>query len=463
MSDLHAIDAMPCSYDAPSTTRIPRRAYAKLNKRDPQLMEHIARAAEPILDSFKPQEISNMTYAFAKTQSARGSEFLFASIAKQVTRRVEEFGPQDVSNTLWAFAASDAPLGTDLFVACAPIVARNMRNQKMDWRTPQRVATVAWSYARAAVYAPDLFQALADAALAILDDFLAVDVSNVAWAFAAAGETDRSDLYEALFERARVLGAVFAPQELANVVWSYAGLDDPEACRRMWCFMFEGPPWDPNQLDEVAKSQLQQAWLRLTRDSRITGEVPPLPEAWRRDFAESFKITEKSLGSRTQDQVSFVLNEIGWSHSTEHYDSESGLSLDMAQIPTKTAVEFDGPVHYFANEPWMLTGRSKLKRRLLDLTGWEVVYIDYRDWDSATDKIDCVFKSFAKHGVDPQVAQRDAHLTRALPEAESSADFVQLQRYAQQRLMPTMVPGDGAGFVVDYTPGGGAPGHYGGY
>ena len=93
--------------------RIPRRAYAKLNKRDPQLMEHIARAAEPILDSFKPQEISNMTYAFAKTQSARGSEFLFASIAKQVTRRVEEFGPQDVSNTLWAFAASDAPLGTD--------------------------------------------------------------------------------------------------------------------------------------------------------------------------------------------------------------------------------------------------------------------------------------------------------------------------------------------------------------
>ena len=69
----------------------------------------------------------------------------------------------------------------------------------------------------------------------------------------------------------------------------------------------------------------------------------------------------------------------------------------------------------------MLTGRSKLKRRLLDLTGWEVVYIDYRDWDSATDKVDCVFKAFAKHGVDPQVAQRDAHLTRALPEAESSA------------------------------------------
>ena len=99
--------------------RIPRRAYAKLNKRDPQLMEHIARAAEPILDSFKPQEISNMTYAFAKTQSARGSEFLFASIAKQVTRRVEEFGPQDVSNTLWAFAKLDVPNSDEVFASLA--------------------------------------------------------------------------------------------------------------------------------------------------------------------------------------------------------------------------------------------------------------------------------------------------------------------------------------------------------
>ena len=130
--------------------------------------------------------------------------------------------------------------------------------------------------------------------------------------------------------------------------------------------------------------------------------------------------------SRTQDQVSFVLNEIGWSHSTEHYDSESGLSLDMAQIPTKTAVEFDGPVHYFANEPWMLTGRSKLKRRLLDLTGWEVVYIDYRDWDSATDKVDCVFKGMSGRRSAGRAARRasDAGIARG----RSSAHLVQLWR-----------------------------------
>jgi len=434
-------------------------AYAKLTKRDARLFEAIAQAAEPILDNFKPQEISNMTYAFAKVSLARGSEFLFASIAKQVMRRIDDFGPQDVSNTLWAFAASDAPMGTDLFVACAPVIAANVRANRDQWCTPQRVATVAWSYARAAVYAPDLFQALADGALRSMDDFLAVDVSNVAWAFAAAGETDRGDLYEALFERARVLGQVFAPQELANVVWSYAGLDDPETCRRMWCLMFEGDPWEPDALDEVAKSQLQQAWLRLTKDPNVTGELPPLPEAWRRDFAESFKITEKSLGSRTQDQVSFVLQETGWSHSSEHYDTESGLSLDMAQVPTRTAVEFDGPVHYFANEPWMLTGRSKLKRRLLDLTGWDVVYLDYRDWDAANDKVDCVFQAFGKHGIDPKIGRQ--RLSKPLPQAESAQDFVQQQRYAQSSALPSMVPGEGAGFALDYTPGGPAPGHYG--
>ena len=52
----------------------------------------------------------------------------------------------------------------------------------------------------------------------------------------------------------------------------------------------------------------------------------------------------------------------------------------MAKPELKVAVEFDGPVHYFANAKWMLTGRSKLKRRLLDLVGWDIVYVDYRDW-----------------------------------------------------------------------------------
>ena len=210
------------------------------------------------------------------------------------------------------------------------------------YASAQRVATVAWSYARAAVYAPDLFQALADVALDAKDDLLPVDVANIAWGFAAAGETDRGDLYEALFDRATSLFSEFKPHELANVVWSYAGLDDPEPCRRMWALMFSRPV-DVAAIDDVAKSQLQQAYVRLTKDARVTGEIAPLPAPDRAALVASFRETDSSLGSRTQKAVSNALTQIGWDHLDEHYDAESGLSLDMAQLERKTAVEFDGP------------------------------------------------------------------------------------------------------------------------
>mmetsp|Transcript_34599 Transcript_34599/g.104368 ORF Transcript_34599/g.104368 Transcript_34599/m.104368 type:complete len:237 (-) Transcript_34599:29-739(-) len=236
----------------------------------------------------------------------------------------------------------------------------------------------------------------------------------------------------------------------------------------MWALMFSRPV-DVAAIDDVAKSQLQQAYVRLTKDARVTGEIAPLPAPDRAALVASFRETDSSLGSRTQKAVSNALTQIGWDHLDEHYDAESGLSLDMAQLERKTAVEFDGPVHYFANEPWMLTGRSKLKRRLLDLVGWDVVYVDYRDWDAATNKLDCIFDAFRKHGVDPRVARADDFLLKPLPAGESSEEFAALQRYAAARLAPSFAPGGGGesecgpgGFFLDFGPSCGEAAHGGG-
>ena len=87
----------------------------------------------------------------------------------------------------------------------------------------------------------------------------------------------------------------------------------------------------------------------------------------------------------------------------------------MAKPELKGAVEFDGPVHYFANAKWMLTGRSKLKRRLLDLVGWDIVYVDYRDWDAADDKVACLVAAFDRHGV-PAVFNTASGPLPVLPE-----------------------------------------------
>ena len=79
--------------------------------------------------------------------------------------------------------------------------------------------------------------------------------------------------------------------------------------------------------------------------------------------------------------VSHALNVLGWDHEDE-LRTEDGLSLDMAQPSTKTAVEFDGPTHYLKGPDGpTLDGRTHFKRRLLARLGWTCAAIPYFEWD----------------------------------------------------------------------------------
>ena len=145
-----------------------------------------------------------------------------------------------------------------------------------------------------------------------------------------------------------------------------------------------------------------------------------------------------------------------------------GRQANLAKPELKVAVEFDGPVHYFANAKWMLTGRSKLKRRLLDLVGWDIVHVDYRDWDAADDKVACLVAAFDRHGV-PAVFNTASGPLPVLPERAApppaSDAFAALQRYAASRLdtaAPAFEPDSACrpqhvlpetGFYLDYAPG----------
>ena len=230
---------------------------------------------------------------------------------------------------------------------------------------------------------------------------------------------------------------------------------------------------DFQHFDDVAKSQLQQAYMRLSLDDATTSTIPPLPATWKDALQKALSTSSVvgDLGSRTQTEVSDVLKHLGWVHTYEYFEAKSGLSLDMAKPEIKVAVEFDGPVHYFANRPWMLTGRSKLKRRLLDLVGWDIVYVDYRDWDAARDKAQCLTAAFDKHGVPavfstpngPLPVGPPAHTAPHDAANASSASFAALQRFAASRLdraAPAYEPNASArpvaaqpAFYLDYGPG----------
>ena len=54
------------------------------------------------------------------------------------------------------------------------------------------------------------------------------------------------------------------------------------------------------------------------------------------------------------------------------------LSIDMANVEQKLAIEFDGPSHFLSDGT--LNGRSKAKTRLLQQLGWRVVRIPVDEW-----------------------------------------------------------------------------------
>ena len=100
--------------------------------------------------------------------------------------------------------------------------------------------------------------------------------------------------------------------------------------------------------------------------------------AKRRAALRAAYVRDDATPSRGQKDVSNALDTIKWSHRYEWCTPE-GLSLDMAQPSTKTAVEFDGPTHYLkSGRP---NGATAFKTRLLEALGWRVIHIPYYEWD----------------------------------------------------------------------------------
>ena len=83
------------------------------------------------------------------------------------------------------------------------------------------LSNVSHGAARTGKRVPKLFDTLATAAIARIDDFEAQGLSNTAWAFATAGH-DAPDLFDAIAEAVPNKLDSFIPQHYSNVVWAFA-------------------------------------------------------------------------------------------------------------------------------------------------------------------------------------------------------------------------------------------------
>lgn len=191
-------------------------AYATANHPAPRLFDAVAKVAGARAADFNPQETSNIVWAYA-TAGCR-APYLFDELSEASIDAIGDFNPQNLANSCWAYAKCEhrAPRLFDA-IAIATIAKLGDLNE-------QNLANVAWAFATANHAAPDLFNALAEAVSseARVGKLKPQELANMAWAFSAACHRSPR-LYEALAETAAVRGVRdFKPQAVANTAWAYA-------------------------------------------------------------------------------------------------------------------------------------------------------------------------------------------------------------------------------------------------
>jgi hypothetical protein len=167
----------------------------------PELFDAIAASAEGRVERFIAQNLANTAWAFA-TASHRAPRLLDA-VAREAARRADEFKPQELANTV--------PVAASLLVChLTPAAA----TQAWAFATCSRDDTVDAKLQR------QLFDNIARAAYKRLDRFSDQGLSNIAWAFAAAGEAQRHEkLFGAVASEAAPRVAEFQPQGFSNLAW----------------------------------------------------------------------------------------------------------------------------------------------------------------------------------------------------------------------------------------------------
>ena len=79
--------------------------------------------------------------------------------------------------------------------------------------------------------------------------------------------------------------------------------------------------------------------------------------------------------------VANTLDRLGADHVVEGATDDGLFRVDCLLADRHVAVEADGPTHFADRSP---TGKTRLRRRLLEARGLRVVSVPYFEWDPLT-------------------------------------------------------------------------------
>lgn len=196
---------------------------------DHNLFENIAIKAAQCLRRFNAQDFSNLIWSFAKLNVEPPNNFYDkAGLFISKSADLDTFKPQEISNILYSLAIAN--------VSCKELFQRFgghiCKMNDLDAFNQQELSNIVWAYAKLGTYHDDLFYKVGCTIEALdMSRFTPQTFSNLLWAYATIDEQSSSTVK---LQRASLFGEMgdvmarvtdwssFKPQALSNIIWAYA-------------------------------------------------------------------------------------------------------------------------------------------------------------------------------------------------------------------------------------------------
>jgi hypothetical protein len=364
------------------------------------------------LNSFKPQALANIVWAYATAYIQHPGLFRKVGNAIVALKDLRSFNGQAFSNTLWAYATANTQHpGLFKKVGDAIIELKDLKSF-----LPQHLSKIVWAYATANTQHPGLFKKVGNAIIELKDlkSFLSQHLSKIVWAYATAN-IQHPGLFKKVGNTIIELKDLksFQPQNLSNIVWAYAtaNIQHPDLFKKVgsaiaesdnlksfkpqdlantaWAFAvsnvdapslfndeFPNTLLDrQNDFTDEDLSQLYQWHLWQTGEKSNAG----LPEAFVNKCRQAFT-SQDTRSSSFQKDVVLELAALNLD-PVEEYETPSGYKLDaLIEMNGKmVGVEVDGPTHFVERQP---NGPTLLKRRQVEtIDKIPLVSVPYWEWE----------------------------------------------------------------------------------
>ncbi|GKY96336.1 hypothetical protein MPSEU_000593300 [Mayamaea pseudoterrestris] len=411
------------------------------------------------INDFSTQGLANLVWAFARQ----------AQLAEDVSTRQPASRLASGNGRLVVYTTSYLDIGEKLMQKLFKTVADATLTNFDDLRKlkPQDLCLIAWAFAVLGLKHTRFIESARDEVQRrlqenvngranVMNTFKGQELANFFWSMGSV-DAEPGALLETLTEYLSValgdtghkqlsqgIARIFLRQELANIAWSCAvfwAFPEP-LMRRLYAGLVGlDDSQDPAMLTKAhGDSGLQpQAIMTLVYVQTAMclvggngGLSLPLnfPNGWQEpSLSKSFDHTTDTIlelklsTSKIQRDVSEGLHRVGFQHVDEFIitmhtlreeyrvnvpDSPyEVLSIDMANVEKKIAIEVDGPAHYineiefdsdveagfskpingkfeyqfrWRGDRQKMNGSSVLKEHLLELLGWKVIHIPFWEW-----------------------------------------------------------------------------------